>query len=114
MTASTATFEKSAIFSFIAARERPICERQSRMSGWMPISRSSLTECCVGLVFSSPAVGDERHERDVDAERVLRARLDLQLADGLEERQRLDVADGAADLDDGDVDARRSRRGRAP
>ena len=25
------------------------------MSGWMPIRRSSLTECCVGLVFSSPA-----------------------------------------------------------
>ena len=30
-------------------------QRQSRMSGWMPISRSSLTECWVGLVFSSPA-----------------------------------------------------------
>ena len=29
----------------------------SRMSGWMPIERSSLTECCVGLVFSSPALG---------------------------------------------------------
>ena len=25
------------------------------MSGWMPMRRSSLTECCVGLVFSSPA-----------------------------------------------------------
>ena len=25
------------------------------MSGWMPISRSSSTECWVGLVFSSPA-----------------------------------------------------------
>ena len=24
------------------------------MSGWMPISRSSATECCVGLVLSSP------------------------------------------------------------
>ena len=22
-------------------------------SGWIPIERSSLTECCVGLVFSS-------------------------------------------------------------
>ena len=32
-------------------------ERHSRMSGWMPIERSSFTECCVGLVFSSPAVG---------------------------------------------------------
>ena len=32
-------------------------ERHSRMSGWMPIERSSLTECWVGLVFSSPALG---------------------------------------------------------
>ncbi len=47
---------------------------------------------------------DVRHERDVDAERVLRARFDLHLADGLEERERLDVARRAADLDDGDVD----------
>ena len=30
-------------------------ERQSSMSGWMPMRRSSLTECCVGFVFSSPA-----------------------------------------------------------
>ena len=56
MTASTATFEKSAIFSF-TARDSGICVRQSKTSGWMPISRISLTECCVGFVFSSPAVG---------------------------------------------------------
>ncbi len=31
-------------------------QRQSRMSGWMPMERSSLTECWVGLVFISPAV----------------------------------------------------------
>ena len=48
---------------------------------------------------------DVRHQRDVHAERVLRAGLDLELADGLEERERLDVADRAADLDDGDVRA---------
>ena len=29
--------------------------RQTRMSGWMPIERSSFTECWVGLVLSSPA-----------------------------------------------------------
>ena len=28
---------------------------RARMSGWMPISRISFTECWVGLVFSSPA-----------------------------------------------------------
>ena len=31
------------------------CERQTTMSGWIPMRRSSLTECCVGFVFSSPA-----------------------------------------------------------
>jgi hypothetical protein len=29
--------------------------RHMRMSGWMPICRNWPTECCVGLVFSSPA-----------------------------------------------------------
>ena len=47
-------------------------------------------------------VGDER---DVHAERVAGAGLDLELANRLEERQRLDVADRAANLDDGDVGA---------
>ncbi len=31
------------------------CERQTTMSGWIPMRRSSFTECCVGFVFSSPA-----------------------------------------------------------
>ncbi len=29
-------------------------ERQTIASGWMPMLRSAATECCVGLVFSSP------------------------------------------------------------
>ena len=32
-------------------------QRQSRMSGWIPTDSSSLTECWVGFVFSSPAEG---------------------------------------------------------
>jgi hypothetical protein len=39
----------------------------------------------------------------VHADRVLRSELDTQLAHRLEERQRLDVADRAADLDDEEV-----------
>ncbi len=31
-------------------------QRHSSTSGWMPIERSSLTECCVGLVLISPEV----------------------------------------------------------
>ena len=68
--------------------------------------RSSLTECCVGFVFSSPAASMNGHERAVEVEDVLRPDLAAELADRLEERQRLDVADGAADLADDDVGGR--------
>ena len=46
---------------------------------------------------------DERDERDVDVDDVLLADLAPELANGLEERQRLDVAHRAADLGDDDV-----------
>src|SRR3984893_689981 len=46
---------------------------------------------------------DVRDERDMQVEHVLRADLAAKLADRLEERERLDVADGAADLRDDDV-----------
>ena len=55
--ATTASVSRSA--------NRAILERSSRDSGWadlqtttsgvIPMRRSSLTECCVGFVFSSPA-----------------------------------------------------------
>ena len=44
--------------------------------------------------------GDVRHQREVDEERVLAADFLAELADRLEERQRLDVAHRAADLGD--------------
>ena len=56
----------------------------------------------LGLQLAGGA--DERHQRQVDVERVLAADVLAQLADRLEERQALDVADGAADLDEHDVD----------
>ena len=65
--------------------------------------RSSFTECCVGFVFSSPALAMNGNERDVEVEDVLGADLAPELADRLEERLRLDVADRAADLGDDDV-----------
>ena len=49
---------------------------------------------------------DERDERDVQVEDVLGPDLAPELPDRLEERQRLDVADGAADLGDHDVRGR--------
>ena len=50
------TSAKSAIFSRMSSESGSV-ERQTTTSGWMPMRRSSLTECCVGFVFSSPAAG---------------------------------------------------------
>ena len=69
----------------------------------MPTWRSAATECWVGLVFSSPLGREVGHQRDVQEEDVVAADVVAHLAGGLEERQRLDVADGAADLGDDDV-----------
>ncbi len=71
----------------------------------MPRPVSSLTLCWVGLVLSSPAAAMYGHQREVDVEDVLAADVPAELADRLEERQALDVADRAADLADADVDA---------
>ena len=49
--------------------------------------------------------GDERHQGEVDVEDVVAAAVPAELADGLEEGQALDVADGAADLADQHVAA---------
>ena len=46
---------------------------------------------------------DHRHQRQVHVDDVVAAELDAELADRLEERQRFDVADRAADLDHADV-----------
>ena len=113
MTASSSTSQKSAILRFMSSSSgRSV--RQSSTSGWMPIDRRSRTLCCVGFVFSSPADGDVRHERQVDVERVLAADVLAELADGLEERQALDVADRAADLDEQHVDVLRPPTGCCP
>ena len=71
----------------------------------MPIWRSALTECWVGLVFSSPADGDVGHQRQVDEDGVAARQVVAELADRLEERQALDVADRAADLAEDEVEA---------
>ena len=48
---------------------------------------------------------DVRQERDMDVERIVRADFLLDLADGLEERLALDIADRTADLRDDDISA---------
>ena len=56
----------------------------------------------LGLELAGGA--DERHEREMDVERVVAADVLTELADRFQERQALDVADRAADLDQDDVD----------
>ena len=85
-------------------------ERSTRTSGSMPMRRSSLTECWVVLVFSSPTESRYGHEGHVHEADVLAADVVAQLPDRLEERQRLDVADRPADLDDDDLGVRAGRR----
>ena len=63
-----------------------------------------------GLGLELAGRRDERHQGQVHEERILAADFLAELPDGLEERQRLDVADRAADLDDHDVDVRAPRR----
>src|SRR6185503_3589258 len=55
----------------------------------------------LGLQLAGRA--DERHQREVDVERVVAPDVLAQLPDGLDERQALDGADRAADLDQDDV-----------
>ena len=66
----------------------------------MPRPVSSLTLCWVGLVLSSPAARDERHQRQMDVEHVFASEVPAEFADRFQERQALDIADRAADLDD--------------
>ena len=69
----------------------------------MPMPRSSLTECCVGLVLISPEPPDDGHQRQMHVQNLVAPELHAHLANGLEEGQRLDVADRAADFDHADI-----------
>ena len=57
----------------------------------------------LGLEFARAR--DERHQRQMDENGIAARQLVAELADGLEERQALDVADRAADLHQHEVDA---------
>ena len=56
-----------------------------------------------GLGLDLGRRGDVGHQGQVHVDTVLGAKVRAQLPDRLEERQRLDVAHGSADLDDADV-----------
>ena len=102
MTASVATSVNSAIFS-----------RISSLTGWsraqdddvgLDADAAQLLDRVLGGLRLELAGGGQRGEqRDVDVQDVGPPDVLAHLADRLEERQRFDVADGPADLDDHDV-----------
>ena len=57
----------------------------------------------LGLEFAG--AGNERQQRQMDIDRVMARQLVAQLADRLEKRQALDIADGAADLAQHEIEA---------
>ena len=97
MTRLSRRLQNSAIF-LRAAGGIGRSQRHSRMSGWMPRPRSSLVECWVGLVFSSPAEGI--HGTRVKCTKSTRSRPSSLPSWRIASRkgQALDVADRAADL----------------
>ena len=103
MTASTSTLQKSAIFSFMSSGMRAVGAAEEDVG--LDADLAQLLDRVLRRLGLQLAGGlDVRHEREVDVEGVAAAGLLAELADRLEEGERLDVADGAADLDDGDVD----------
>ena len=77
--------------------------RQSRMSGWIPIDAQVAHAVLRRLGLQLAGGADIGHQRQVHVDRVVAADVLAELADRFEERQALDVADGAADLDEHDV-----------
>ena len=70
----------------------------------MPTFSSSLTECWVGLGLQLAGGRDVGHQRQVHEHRVVGPKLVAELADGFEEGQGFDVADGAADFHQHEVE----------
>ena len=102
-TASSSTSHISEILRLIDVRDRPVGAADDRVG--LDADRAQRGDRVLGrLGLQLAGRADVGHQRDVQEEHVVAADLVADLADGLEERQRLDVADGAADLGDHHVD----------
>ena len=88
-------------------------ERQTQHVGRDADAAQLVDRVLGGLGLQLARVADVRNERQVDVHAAAPPDVDGELADRLEEGQRLDVADRAADLGDDDVDVARlgDRRG---
>ena len=99
MTASVATSVNSAIFSRISSRHRMV-RAQDDDVGLDADAAQLLDRVLRRLRLELARGGEGRQQRDVDVQDVGPPDVLAHLADRLEERQALDVADGPADLDD--------------
>ena len=88
----------------LVARQRPVGAAQQDVG--LDADRSQLLDRMLGrLGLELAGARDEWHERQMDEGRGAARQLVAELADRLEERQALDVADRAADLAQHEVDA---------
>ena len=97
---------KSAIFLRMSSPSSP-SERPEQHVGLDADAPQLVDRVLRGLRLELARVADVGHQRQVDVHALAPADVDRELADGLEERQRLDVAHRAADLGDDDVDVAR-------
>ena len=103
MTLSTGRLAKSAILARISRSRPPFGAADERVR--LDPDPAQLVDRVLGrLRLQLAGVADVGHQRQVHEHRPFRAEVGVELADRLEERQRLDVADSAADLGDHEVD----------
>ena len=97
ITASWRTLQNSAILARSLSRQRLFAAADQHVG--LDAERGQFAHAMLGrLGLQLAGGGDVGHQRDVDRTRVAAAEIVPQLADRLDERQRFDVADGAADL----------------
>jgi hypothetical protein len=81
----------------LACRQRLLAAADQHIG--LHSERGELAHRMLGRLGLELAGGrDERHQSHVHADRIAAAQVVLELANRLDERKRLDVADGAADL----------------
>ena len=102
MTARISTSPKSAIFSLQRLADGLLAARDDRVR--LDADGAQLIDRVLrGLALELLARVHVRHQRQMHVADVVASDVVLHLPDRLEERQRLDVTDGAADLDDHDI-----------
>ncbi len=81
----------------LALRDRPVGAAEQDVG--LDADRAQFLDRMLGrLGLQFAGAGDERQQRQMDVDRVVARQIVAELPDRLEERQALDVADGAADL----------------